>query len=273
MVVSQALKDELLSRNVDEQKILVNPNGVDTEIFNPEILISQRNSLRKKYNLENKFVFGFIGTFSYWHGIELLAKMIPEVVTRQQNVHFMLIGDGVLKKFLVTELHNKNITAVTFTGAIAHNHAKEYLAACDAFLSPTQPNNDGTRFFGSPTKIFEYLSMAKPIIASNLEQLSEIISPAFTESNLSQPLIVNEEVGILLPPTNVGHFVTAACIIANLPPQNIQKLGINARKKALKEYTWNIHVKNIQKFISNKNEKFHIEEENYAQRTSQTRSV
>ena len=103
-----------------------------------------------------------------------------------------MIGDGLLKDH-AEEVLKKYIKQgkVIFTGKIPQDQAPDYLSACDAFLCPTQPNADGTRFFGSPTKLFEYMSMAKIIIASDLEQLSEVISPAINniDNNIN---IINE---------------------------------------------------------------------------------
>lgn len=270
VVVSQALKDELISRNIDAQKILVNPNGVNTQEFNPDNLTLQRTALHKRYALEDKFVFGFIGTFSYWHGIEVLAQMIPHIVKLQPQTHFMLIGDGPLKKYLENELEKYHIfDHITFTGTIPHHKAKEYLAVCDTFLSPTQPNSDGTRFFGSPTKIFEYLSMAKPIIASDLEQLAQLINPAIRIDDLASSLVIDQQVGFLIAPTNVEHFIQAACFLITRSNPELQKIGLNARRKAVENYTWNKHVENIQHFISNKDVVMkNSERKHYVQRTS-----
>ena len=173
IVVSQALKDDLVSKNIDPSKILVNPNGVNTELYDPALLCTAREKIRAELTIENKFVVGFIGTFSFWHGIETLAAIIPEVAKRCPHVHFLLIGDGILKSYLMREVKRTgNAHCVTLTGLLQTHQAREYLAACDTFICPTKPNDDGTRFFGSPTKLFEYLSMAKPIIASHLEQLT-----------------------------------------------------------------------------------------------------
>lgn len=252
IVVSEALKDDLVAQGINEKKILVNPNGVDIEIFNPEKLINERENIRQQLQIQDKFVFGFIGTFSFWHGIELLAAMIPAVVQQKPNAHFILIGDGILKDFLKHELEKHAITdkQVTFTGPVPQHTAKNYLAACDAFLSPTQPNADGTRFFGSPTKIFEYLSMGKPVIASDLEQLTNLIEPAFTIHDLSQDnLCATNQIGFLIPPKNIDGFITASCRLMELDKPIQLKIGINARNKAISNYTWNEHVHKIQKFI------------------------
>ena len=247
VVVSQPLHDELVARGVSSEKILVNPNGVNTGLFNPTILIDERSRLRKHLAIENHFVFGFIGTFSQWHGIEILAAIIPEILAQRKSAHFLLIGNGPLfESFNKKVAHHIASGQVICTGLIPQHQAREYLAACDAFLCPTQPNPDGTPFFGSPTKIFEYLSMAKPIIASDIDQVGDLISPAFTLQSLQDELSVTNQVGFALPAQNPHAFIKAACRLIDLRREQQLKMGNCARKKALKNYTWTLHVKNIQ---------------------------
>jgi glycosyltransferase involved in cell wall biosynthesis len=118
-------------------------------------------------------------------------------------------------------------------------------------LSPTQPNTDGTPFFGSPTKLFEYLSMAKPIIASDLDQVAEIIHPAFIPFDLDKLLQITDEVGFVVAPTETQQFIKAACKLVDLPIEDRKKMGENARSKALKNYDWNMHVEKIFLHIQN----------------------
>ncbi len=250
IVVSQALKDDLVAKNIDPRKILVNPNGVDTDVYNPLALIQTRHKIRTQLCLENKFVVGFVGTFSFWHGIEMIASIIPHVIKYCPTIHFLLIGDGMLKPYLVQEIERTHSTNyVTLTGLVSAECARDYLAACDAFICPTQPNRDGTRFFGSPTKLFEYLSMAKPIIASNLEQLSEVISPAITRSEISSTKNNDQFVGILVEPDDMQGFVDSICALANLSVTKQNEAGSRARLKAQQHYSWSDHVHKIEQFI------------------------
>ncbi len=196
---------------------------------------------------DKKFIFGFIGTFGYWHGIDVLEKIVPTLTVVDERIYFLLMGDGMLRKQLEDSLQEQIAAGrVSFTGVIPQEKAPEYLAQCDAFLCPTQPNSDGTRFFGSPTKLFEYMSMAKPIIASDLEQLTEIISPAVRIKNMvtTKEKITNE-VGILVDPLDIQGFVDACLYCVNLSEDDRKSLGDNARKKALDQYTWRSHVQKI----------------------------
>jgi glycosyltransferase involved in cell wall biosynthesis/O-antigen/teichoic acid export membrane protein len=249
VVVSQSLKDELIMHGVPAHNILVNPNGVDTRLFDAQVLHNERAMIRAELNLEDRLVFGFIGTFSYWHGIEMLAQIIPAVVKKNPRIHFLLIGNGPLKKYLVDAVeHAKVQVYVTCTGLIVQQEAKKYLAACDAFLSPTQPNPDGTPFFGSPTKIFEYMSMAKPVIASKLGQINELLAPALTIDALVEHKIENQ-VGILVEPTDVQGFIKAIEKVAAMTHKQRMLLGHYARQKAIGNYSWQKHVEAITTFI------------------------
>lgn len=248
IAVSQVLKDDLVDRKVDVKKILVNPNGVEEKIFSGAKLVEERLSIREKYNLEESFVFGFIGTFGHWHGIPMLEKIIPIICEKYSKATFLLIGDGALRESLKESVKKyiKN-GQVILTGKIDQHLAPEYLSACDAYLCPTAPNSDGTRFFGSPTKLFEYMSMAKPIIASDLEQLSEVLSPAIkiSESSSGFSLLVKDQIGVLVSPLDIQGFVKACELCLHMSMQERKKLGENAREKVIDQYTWKKHVERI----------------------------
>jgi len=246
IVVSQPLEDELVRRGVKKSNIVVNPNGVNTARLDPALLHETRTLMRKKLQIEDSFVFGFIGTFSKWHGITILAAMIPELLKEKPEAHFLLIGDGDLLPFFKEKIQSYiDQKKVTCTGLVLSAQAKDYLSACDAFLSPTQPNDDGTPFFGSPTKLFEYLSMGKPIIASDLDQVAEVVFPALHMKDLNKDIAVDQELGIVVPPKDTQAFVQAARKLIECEDDARVAMGINARNKAINEYDWKSHVERI----------------------------
>lgn len=232
IVVSHVLKEQLLARGIDAQKISVCPNGVDVDIFNPEALQAERETLRGASALDERFIFGFSGTFGPWHGVDVLAYMIPYIVRQNPHAHFMLIGDGSLRQSLYDALAQAQVLShVTFTGMLRSEDVPAYLAMCDAFICPTQPNPDGTRFFGSPTKLFEYMAMAKPIIASDIEQLGQVLKDA------AQHLLVQ--------PHDYEGFVQAALKCMDMPNDERDALGCTLQQRAHKSYTWRAHVQSF----------------------------
>jgi glycosyltransferase involved in cell wall biosynthesis len=230
VVVSKPMKQELTFRGIEERKILVNPNGVDTQRFDPRAVREQSNRIREELGLSYKIVVGFIGTFGRWHGADILAEAVRAVVERNTQVHFLFIGDGVTMPDVRNIVKASSASqAVTFTGMIPQQDGPFYLGACDILVSPHVPNADGTRFFGSPTKLFEYMAMSKAIIASRLEQIGEIL-----DSNTA----------VLVRPGSVEQLSDAIVRLAGDPNER-RRLGDNARAKVISEYTWDRHAARI----------------------------
>lgn len=237
IVVSQPLKEQLCARGVSAHKILVNPNGVDPSVFDPHNLQNERMKIRSQHGIANEdFVIGFSGTFNKWHGIELLADIIPNALHKYKSIFFIMIGDGplfnVFKEKLVA--HNVDFSRVIITGLVSHERARDYLAACDAFICPTQPNADGTKFFGSPTKLFEYMSLEKPTIVSNLEQLAQV---------------VKSSCGIVVSSSDAQQFVGAIVDLVGMNTDEKQKMGTCARAEIINYYSWQHHVSRIDEFV------------------------
>ena len=232
IVVSEELKRILMEMQVPASKIVVYPNGINPKKFNPAI---DGSSIREKYKLANRKILGFIGSFGPWHGVVELAEAIvtffktyPE---QQQEVSFLLIGDGLLmpkvKEIIQNSPYGEN---VILTGTVPQDQAPTYLAACDILLSPHVPNKDGTKFFGSPTKLFEYMAMGKAIIASDLEQIGEILE--------------HKNTAILVKPRDISALSEAMKLL--ITSENLAtEMGHNARRDVISKFTWDIHVENI----------------------------
>lgn len=236
VVVSQALRQQLLAMGIDGQKIIVNPNGVDIERFNPDRLTNERYIIRTQLGIDQKFVIGFAGTFGPWHGIDLLAQVIPRTIKQHPRAHFILFGEGQLKELLEIALKSADvIDSVTFTGMLNAHDMPSYLAACDAFICPTQPNKDGTPFFGSPTKLFEYMAMGKPIIASDIGQVKEL-------------LMFNPAQSLLVLPHDYEMFCDLILKVATMQPEELLQMKIALRRKA-SEFTWFAHVERIMRSV------------------------
>src|SRR5262249_57250554 len=121
-----------------------------------------------------------IGTFGPWHGAEVLADAFGRLLAAhpeyRDRARLLLIGDGSRKGQVTEALGRHGATeAAVLTGLVPQAERPKYLAACDLLASPHVPNADGTPFFGSPTKLFEYMAMGRGIVASDLDQIGEVL--------------------------------------------------------------------------------------------------
>lgn len=240
--ISKPLKDELVQRGIDPRKIVVYPNGVDPEMFNPRrFLKSETTRLRAGLGIgEAEFVFGFIGTFGVWHGVEILAQAFANTIKSNMDwcidhkVHLLLIGDGEMRPRVESILSDIGSGFYTLTGAVPQTDAPMYLAACDVLCAPHKRNEDGSPFFGSPTKLFEYMAMQKPIIASNLDQLGEVLREEKMANGHTKSFGFLTEPGSLEDLENV--------MLAIVDDVKRSEIAFNARQRVLEKYTWAAHV-------------------------------
>lgn len=229
VVVSQVLKEELVERGVDAHKVFVNPNGVNTDVYQPK---ERDEALLTQLNLKVPNIIGFIGTFGEWHGVKELAQSIIQFFEshpeRKEDTKFLLIGDGNLKPEVEQIINDSPFSdLVIFTGRIKQNLGPNYLNLCTMLVSPHIGNPDGSKFFGSPTKLFEYMAMEKPIVASNLEQIGDILD--------------HEQNALLTEPSNITQLAEAYNTLINSKELS-SKIAKQARKDVLGKHTWKEHT-------------------------------
>ena len=192
VTVSDVLRDELLERGVEEQRVVVYPNCVDAELFDPARFdAAARTLVRARHGIDDDaLVATFVGTFGRWHGTEVLAHAIRGLVDQApewlaaRRLHFLFVGDGLRMPEVEETLGGRKGPFHTLAGLVPQAEAPAYLAASDLVLSPHVPNEDGTPFFGSPTKLFEYMAMGLPIVASELDQIGDVLQPGVRVSEL-----------------------------------------------------------------------------------------
>src|SRR5262249_30583277 len=114
-VVSSVGRQNLISAGVDPSRIIVNPNGVDPEMFRPQC---GGDGIRRMLGIVDRIVVGFVGTFGPWHGAPVLAKAAG-LLRPDSNCHFLFIGGGEELPQTQGITESANVRA-TFTGNIPH---------------------------------------------------------------------------------------------------------------------------------------------------------
>lgn len=225
---AEAFVKELCEKGVQENRILIVPNGVNYKRF---VDISD-NEVRSKYSIPNDSpLITFVGSFGPWHGAEVLAAAIKEVVRELPSARFLFVGNGERVSAVKGIVDSEDVSdKVCFAGTVQPSVVPNILSASDILVSPQVRNPDGTPFFGSPTKLFEYMAAGKAIVASRLDQLEVILSDG--------------ETALLVEPGDAKDLSRA--IIRLCKEEELRlKLGLNAQKTARTKYSWNSHVQQI----------------------------
>ena len=220
-VVSEADRRSLLEGGVEPERIVLNPNGVDAARFG----LGGGAEIRGRHGIEaDCLVFGFAGTFGPWHGAPELARAFTDVAKSLPRAHLLLIGDGPELDITRSIVREAGLGArATVTGQIPPSEVAAYLDGCDVLVSPHVPLPDGIEFFGSPTKLFEYMAAGKPIIASRLGQIGDVLEHGVT--------------AWLVEPGDVAGLAEALFKLAEAPEIR-RELGARARRQAVEDHGW-----------------------------------
>lgn len=225
---------EMLKGKADEKKIIEVTWGANTELFNPEV---DPGHVIEQYNLSNKIVLLYMGSFAPWHGIWDIVSSAKIVIEKFNNIRFLMVGAGgpeysrCLEKIKKLGLDEYFI----FTGAVDYEEIPQYISAADITLAPFNPQKHEMtskyNLFYTPLKIFEYMACGKTIISTSVGNVKKMIDNGVT--------------GILIEPGRPEAL--AEKIIYLIHEKDLRReLGINARKEVEEKYSWKKHVEQLQ---------------------------
>jgi glycosyltransferase involved in cell wall biosynthesis len=222
VVVSTYLKSFLVEKGIPPEKIVVTPNAVHADIFDPSRF--DREAIREKRSLNQKVVVGFVGAFVKWHRTDLLIQALARVIPTHPNVVGLLVGSGVEEeRCKLLAIESGICENVLFSGQVPHESIPEYVFAMDMGVMP------GSNVFGSPMKIFEYMAMGVPAIGPRYSPIEEIIDDG-----------VN---GYIFTPEDLNDLTKT--ILQFVDSSDLRKeFGSAARKKILSKHLWSHNAAN-----------------------------
>jgi len=226
IVISDQLKEDIAKYGINRKKILVLPNAVDADRFNPELYL--KNKKLKKCGLDDKLIIGFVGSFYPWHGVDFLLDAFSDLIKQNNNIGLMLIGSGQLFNDIQERVTKGQMQdKVVLTGPVPHNELPSYLSCFDIGIMPD--SND----YGSPMKIFEYMAMGLPIVAPRLGPIEKVIE--------------NGIQGFLFERKNLAELKNVLTTLLN-DRELRDRMGRSGREKVLIDHTWDKNVAKMIKF-------------------------
>lgn len=223
VVVTSNLK-EALQRDygVPAEKIVVIPNGTNTDLFKP----MDTGAAREKLNLSKSGSYiCFVGAFQAWAGIENIINSAPVVLRECPDTRFIFVGDGALRQ----ELNNLGgklgiADKMIFTGMVPYQEVPLYINASDVCVCSGADNSRNRRVGGgSPLKLPEYMACARPVVISSVVELSKDVTDSGS--------------GLAVDMGNPDEL--AKVFVSLLKDEELRKkMGERGRQIALEKYSW-----------------------------------
>lgn len=212
-------------RNYKGNNIMVVSWGINTKKF---------EKINYKKNNSKKTIL-YVGSFTEWHALEETIEAIKEVIKKENNIQLIMIGTG--KQFSkIKEIIEKNKLEqfIKLIGKKPFTEIPKYIIeseVCLCLFNRNYPPFKEFDYFYSPIKVHEYKISGKPIVASNIGNLKN--------------LVIDNKGGILVNEQNPKEIADAILKILN--SKDMGKFN----KEDAKKYDWAVLNKKILENIRN----------------------
>ena len=221
--VSEEVASWVVSLRGHDEGVRVVLNGVNPDIFSPQICE------RPDFLPPGRPIVAFAGSFRPWHGLDGLLEAFERLLSQEKvEAELLCIGDGPMRRPFEEEVQARGLSKrVHVTGQISQEEVSRYLSFATLAVAP-YPDLEG--FYFSPLKIFEFLAMGLPVVASDIGQV--------------RTLVPHRRHGLLCPAGDPGLLAAALAELLR-DPQAARAMGKAGREWVLREATWRIRVREI----------------------------
>ncbi len=227
-VIEEAV-ERYKSLGIPKEKITVVANYVNQDEFLSPIKLGAEDNSEILQKFKDKFVVTYIGGFDIHRGLESVIKAMPEVIKECLNIKLVLVGKGKNLKALVRLSQNLEVEKyILFEGWQPPSKLPIYIKASDICLIPhlKTVHTDNT----IPHKLFHYMLLEKPIVATNCNPIERIINET--------------ECGLIYESNDSNGLVE--CITKLYKDSKLRKeFGLNGKKAVIEKYNWEDTSKNL----------------------------
>jgi glycosyltransferase involved in cell wall biosynthesis len=231
IVLTFEIKQLFIKMGVEENKIIISPDGVDLNIFDINANKEQARDILKLP--KDKIILGYTGSFTTMGEDKGIADIIKSLRRLDDNIIFMGVGGSSSDQNYYKKIAKERglQDRVLFFNKVDLKKLAIYQKACDILLMPF-PWTEHYAYFMSPLKMFEYMASLRPIIASDLPSVRDVL---------------NDRNCFLCKP---GDYHNLALTIQKVINNSAQAKNIAKQAfEDVKKYTWSKRAKNIINFI------------------------
>lgn len=207
--VTHSFKSVLSGNGVPAEKIVVVRNGADLVNFTPGV---KPDDLVRYYRLEGRFVLAYIGTVGMAHGLGTLLDA-AELVRANERIAFIIVGDGAERALLEDQARRRGLANLTFVGPVGKDEVLRYWRLADAALVLLRDRPVFRHVL--PSKIFEAMATARPIILGVLGESADLLLAA--------------QAGVVFPPEDAAALAETVAALA-AAPERAAEMGRRGRR-------------------------------------------
>jgi glycosyltransferase involved in cell wall biosynthesis len=190
----EVIRQVLIEAGVFPGKIVAIPAGVDTSQFHPDV---SGEGVRRELALHGPVV-GTVAMMRHSKGHSVLLQAIPDILAQEPEAVFLWVGDGIGRQALEQEIAHAGLAEkIRLTGF--RDDVPALLAAMDVVVLPSIKSD------GVPQGLVQALAMRKPVIASAVGGIPEVVQ--------------HQHTGVLVPPNNPGALAAAVIQVLQDPKQ------------------------------------------------------
>lgn len=173
-VVTRGFTENLVAKGVPREKVRLLPDWVEPAIYD-ETLVN-REAVRAEFALDGRFVVSFLGNFGLIMGLEAILETARIIRQRDPDVLFLFVGKGVSRPMMEERIRRDGLDNVRIMPYQPRSRVPELLAASDALIVTYK--RTPITLITVPSKIYEYMSIARPVVAGVEGVIGEILREA-----------------------------------------------------------------------------------------------
>jgi PEP-CTERM/exosortase A-associated glycosyltransferase len=175
-VLCQGIQTDLHKRGIPQERLTPVRNGVDAESLAP---CSPDEKYRRIWQLSNKRVIGFIGSFYRYEGLDLLVEAFARLAQPYPDLVLLLVGGGEVETELRAQVARLKLEErVLMPGRVAHTRIAGVYSLMDLLVYPRYSVR--LTELVTPLKPLEAMAMRKAIIASDIGGHRELLRDSET---------------------------------------------------------------------------------------------
>ncbi len=172
VALTSAFRDYLINKGIPADKVVVIKNGVDLRFFSPK---QGSEKLRQELGGQNKFIISYIGTVGMAHAVDNIVEVAAKLQDRPGFL-FLIVGEGARKKHIVEMASEMGLDNIKILPGVSRDQVRDYYAISDLVLVTLKDSPLFRKVI--PSKIFEIMAMARPILCAVDGECWDIIEQA-----------------------------------------------------------------------------------------------